>query len=153
MGGSTLLTALVLFADGSAQPVRHPEVPCWSGQRTWTAPGAPPSEMVTYDTEGEAAPFLITHNRDEIRQGAQLQQDYNFIDYWFGNPAFPVRARHYLRADGVSVSLPAGDGQQWTLEAARSALPPEILCYLQKRFDRIEILVEDGYAELWSRPR
>jgi hypothetical protein len=26
-----------------------------------------------------------------------------------------------------------------------------VLCYLQRRFDRIEVLLADGYQELWAR--
>ena len=133
--------------------IAHPEVPCWSGERSWTAPGEPISDTVSYDTRGDARPFLITHKRDQLRDGQEVVQDYNFIDYWFGDPASPLHARHYLRDDGVFVTLPHEAGEKLTLDEVRARFPSDVLCYLQKRFDRIEVLLQDGYQEIWSRPQ
>ncbi|MBX3563339.1 MAG: hypothetical protein KF730_02065 [Sphingomonas sp.] len=96
------------------------------------------------------SPYLITHNRDLLFKGDQVEQDYNFIDYWFGEPARPIHARHYLRDERVTVDLPTPEGVSMSLDQLRAAFPPEILCYLQKRFDQIEVRTDDGYVELWS---
>ena len=136
-----------------APPVAHPSVPCWGGDRSWTAPGEAQSDTVIYDTDDDIEPYLITHNRDQIRRGAGLEQDYNFIDYWFGDPANPIRARYYLRGDeSVGIILPGGAGERLALDEIRRRFPADVLCYLQRRFDRIEVLVADGYRELWARP-
>jgi hypothetical protein len=137
-----------------APPVTHPGVPCWSGDRSWTAPGEAQSEIVVYDTGDDIEPYLITHNRDQIRRGAGLEQDYNFIDYWFGDPGNPIRARYYLRRDeSVAVDLPGDAATRLSLEEIRARFPADVLCYLQSRFDRIEVHVADGYQELWALPR
>lgn len=106
--------------------------------------------MIAYGTQDDIQPFLITHNRDHIRQNAEVVQDYNFIDYWFGDPAHPIRARYYLRDDeSVLVDLPGDAGERFSLEEIRSRFPSDVLCYLQRRFDRITVLVDGGYEELW----
>lgn len=137
--------------NASSNLVRHPQISCWMGNRSWTAEGEPLSEFVVYDTDNENLPFRIQHNRDQIRDGDELTQDYNFIDYFFGDPSDPTHARHYLLDDHVSVDLPTAS-KVIALQDARKAFPPDILCYLQKRFPKIKVLVAEGYKELWSIP-
>jgi hypothetical protein len=93
----------------------------------------------------------MSHHRDHFIDGDELVQDYNFIDYEFGDPARPLRARHYLNEDSVFVDLPGE--RPATLALAQAAFPPDLLCYFQKRFPVIEVLVADGYKEIWSLSR
>jgi hypothetical protein len=149
-----LLALMVAQGAPSPAPVPHPSAPCWTGERSWTAPGSAPSDTIVYDARDVAQPYLITHNRDQIRRGRGLEQDYNFIDYWFGDPGSPIRARYYLRSDeSVSVNLPGDAATRLSLAEIRARFPADVLCYLQRRFDRIEVLVADGYQELWALPR
>jgi hypothetical protein len=151
---AALLAGWLLVAQNAAAPPRvsHPGVPCWTGLRTWTSPGEAQSDIVTYDTADDIQPYLITHNRDQFRRGPDLEQDYNFIDYWFGDPASPIRARYYLRnEESVGVILPGDAGQRLSLAEVRERFPADVLCYLQRRFEKIEVLVTDGYRELWAR--
>ncbi|MGQ0661596.1 hypothetical protein [Sphingosinicella sp.] len=144
-----LFVAVAAAQQPEARREPHPAVPCWQG---WT--GSTADGVVVYDTRGDIQPYLITHNRDQIRRGGQLEQDYNHIDYWFGDPSHPIRARYYFRHDeSVQVDLPADAGNRFSLAEVRERFPADILCYLQRRFDRIEVLVEDGYRELWVRPQ
>jgi hypothetical protein len=147
---AAILSLLVAIPDqdAGARRVPHPGVPCWQG---WTGPTA--SGAVVYDTRDDIQPFRVAHDRDQIRRGANVEQDYNYVVYWFGDPSSPIQARYYLRNDeGVGVILP-GDSARLSLAQARERFPADVLCYLQRRFDRIEVLVADGYRELWVRPQ
>lgn len=129
--------------------VPYPGVPLWMGERSWTMPGEPPSEFVVWDTIDDEQPYRMAHNRDLMMNHGIVEQDYNFIDYWFGDPADPVTARYYLGAAEISVALSA-NGAPMSLADARMALPPAILLYLQKRFETIRVLVATGYEILWT---
>jgi hypothetical protein len=126
----------------------HPSIPNWEGERGWSAPGEPPSTFISFQTEGGVEPFRITHNRDMMYEGDALMQDYNFIDYLFGDPAHPVRGRHYLGDDGVTISLPDTVAIQDTCEAALAFLPEDILRYFQRRFRRVGIMTSQGCVDL-----
>lgn len=130
--------------------VEHASIPGWFGERGWSAPGEPPSDFVAWGTEDEEQPYKMAHNRDLMMSGDQVEQDYNFIDYWFGDPALPVLARHYLDDRHVSVELPIEEGQSLSINEAKEAFPNQVLSYLQRRFDSIEVLVDTGYQTIWS---
>ncbi|MFS2109590.1 hypothetical protein ACCC88_07880 [Sphingomonas sp. Sphisp140] len=127
----------------------HPYVPGWQGERGWTAPGEQPSGFLSFEAGDLGAPFRIEHGRDMMYDHGELQQDYNFIDYLFGDPAEPVHARHYLGDRHVSVDLPSLRTDA-TLAQARAVFPDDILRYLQRRFDTVEVLTGEGYRELWT---
>lgn len=129
--------------------VDHPFVPGWQGDRSWTAPGEPPSAFVTFEAGDLGAPFRIAHGRDMMFDHGELVQDYNFLDYFFGDPAAPVRARHYLGERSVAVYLP-GLPEDANLAQARAAFPEDALRYLRRRFHAIEVLTGEGYCELWT---
>ncbi|HEX8192751.1 MAG TPA: hypothetical protein VF552_07600, partial [Allosphingosinicella sp.] len=78
MIGAWLLAAAAAAGQAPA-PVPHPEIPCWTGHRSWTAPGEPPSEFVSYDTEAEALAVTIEHRRDHFRLRGEVQENYNFL--------------------------------------------------------------------------
>ena len=132
----------------SNEKVQHPWISCWTGERGWTPDGEPQSEFISFDTDNDAEPFRIAHNRDMMFNHGGLEQDYNFIDYFFGDADDPIHARYYLKDDHVSVDLPKA-GRVQTLNDAQSAFPTDALAYLQKRFLRIDVLVAEGYTEFW----
>jgi hypothetical protein len=133
------------------EKVPHPWIADWLGERSWSAPGEPQSEFLVFDTEADCQPFKIIHDRDMMFDHGALVQDYNFIDYFFGDEAKPIRARHYLGDDHVSVSYESNVPAKTTAEAA-SHLPAEVLAYLQHRFNRIDVLMAEGYQEIWPNP-
>ena len=94
------------MTDNTDYKVAHPWIPGWVGERSWTPPGDEPSDFISFDTRNEAQPYKIAHNRDMMFSGSRLEQDYNFIDYFFGDPGEPIRARYYLLDDEVSVAMP-----------------------------------------------
>lgn len=148
------LLTVALSGQNVSQHVAHPHIACWNGERIWTPLGQALSTMISFDTQEETGPYLITHNRDQIRTGDELTQDYNFLDYWFGEPAFPIRVRYYFRNDeGVQIILPGSIQTPLSLAEARERMPSDVMCYLQRRFDRIEVLVAEGYELLWIYPR
>lgn len=121
------------------------------GKRSWAPPEEVRSELVVYDTKDDEQPISIRHDRDEIWDGGDIVQSYSFIDYLFGDSANPIPARYYLGDQEVMVDIPSD--RPLSLDQARAAFPPEVLCYLQKRYERIDVLVEDGYQSVWSRRR
>ncbi|MCH7861889.1 hypothetical protein ACQKOH_21645 [Sphingomonas sp. NPDC092331] len=129
--------------------VDHPFVPGWQGMAGWTAPGEPPSPFLSFEAGDLGAPFRITHGRDMMFDHGELVQDYNFLDYFFGDPAAPVRARHYLGERSVAAYLP-GLPEDANLAQARAAFPEDVLRYLQRRFNAVEVLTGEGYCELWA---
>lgn len=142
-----LISVLIAHPASSEPVVANPDVPCWLGEPTY---GEAAEGFVSWDTKGDFGPYLITHDRDQFRQGGALEEDYNFIVYWFGNPATPIQARHYLKSDEVSIILLAARGGEIDLAKAKEAIPSEVMCYLQKRFSKIDVLTSNGYEEVWS---
>jgi hypothetical protein len=134
--------ALLATGANAQVAVPHPQIGCWAGESV-----AGGSDFASWSTENDVDPYLITHSRDQIRSNGELEQDYNFIDYWFGEPSSPIQARHYLGDDSVNLILPTAE---ISLEQAKAYTPPETVCYLQKRFSRIDILTDAGYEEFWS---
>ena len=130
--------------------VEHPYVPAWEGQRAWTPPGEPPSPSVSFEAGELGAPFSITHHREMMFDADELTQDYNYIDYHFGSPDAPIRARHYLLENRISLALPVVHGD---VEEGGRHVPADILAYLQRRFDMVELLTQGGYQQLWSAGR
>lgn len=130
--------------------VQHPWISCWIGERGWTPDGEPQSEFIFFNTENGVEPFRIAHNRDVIFNHGELEQDYNFIDYFFGDTDDPIHARHYLKDDHVLVDLPKVSRVN-ALKDAQGAFPRDVLAYLQKRFARIDVLVAEGYEEFWRQ--
>jgi hypothetical protein len=147
-----LLLALALAAPAETG-VPHPEVPCWTGEPTWTAPGERPSDMLAFSTRDGAEPAVtIEHHRDEFRRGAEVAESYNFLEYRF--PSRPgVQARVY-RWSNETVQVSVGTATIATLAALRAAAGDEIVCYLQKRFEIIEAPSGDrGFQPVWRARR
>jgi hypothetical protein len=131
-----------------AQSVPHPFIPDWSGERSWTAPGEPLSDFITFQTDGDIEPFRISHDRDMMFDGGALVQDYNFIDYFFGDPKHPICGRHYIGDSHVSISFAGSVPLEATPQSAASHVPHEVLRYFRRRFPSVSILTAEGYLEL-----
>ncbi|MEL7198294.1 MAG: hypothetical protein AAGL10_08265 [Pseudomonadota bacterium] len=149
VSGFIAALALLLASPLLAEPdVPHPDIPCWLGERTASASG---DEFTMWETRNEAAPYLITHNREQmLESGEPTQLDYNYLTYWLGDESDPIQARHYLDTDEVSLLLPDSEGRSLSLEEARAHVPAPVLCYLQKRFFRVTILTDKGNEILWD---
>jgi hypothetical protein len=96
-------------------------------------------------TDDDDLPVSITHARDTIIFAGRVEQDYRFLTYRFAGEGVEVEARMYLDDPWtVSVSLPV----------VGTAIPPQVLAYLQKRFNLVRQLGgPDGYNEIWSKPQ
>jgi hypothetical protein len=96
-------------------------------------------------TEDNNLPLSITHARDIIAFGGQVEQDYRFLIYQFQGPQGTIDARMYL-------------DEPWTVSIinplAGEPVPADVLVYLQQRFDHIRQLGgPDGYTHIWSKPK
>jgi hypothetical protein len=143
---------LLSTTDQPDPRVAHPDIPCWTGERTWSAPGEPPSDVTVFEAGRDPPGVTIEHKRDHIRRGANLEQDYNFLDYRFA--ALPqLRARVYLDEPGrVQVSFEDGRRVR-SLAALRRHAGHGAVCYLQKRFRVIEAFHgEAGPRAIWQLP-
>lgn len=138
--------------EASGTKVHHPWIEGWKGEPSWSAPGEPMSEFVVFDTQGDSQPFRVTHDRDMMFDHGDCVQDYNFIDYFFGPEDQPIRCRHYLGDDHVSVFLPL-EGVPKTSAEVTQRLPVDVLNYLRRRFQRVQVMMVDGYREIWPNPR
>jgi hypothetical protein len=132
--------------------VLHPYIPDWKGERGWNAPGEPLSTLISFVTDDEDLPYKITHNRDIIYHEGKLEQNYNFIDYYFGDASDPLRARAYMDENEAKIILPETTTIPETLSAARAQVDIAVLQYLQKRYRQISIMTAQGYEYLWSVP-
>lgn len=145
-----LAIMFILASVQTDQSIDHPEVPCWKGHREWTEPGKPVSQNHYFDTKDDVEPFEISHDRDTFYEGTELQQDYNFINYLFGDESDPLYARHYLNSREVSIILPESAGIFESSIEAQKSISPSVLCYLKKRFSKGSVLLEDGYMNIWG---
>lgn len=81
----------------------------------------------------------ITHHRDKLSFGGKVEQDYRFILYDFTQAGAGVTARMYLD-DARRVSLTSPNGE----------VPDAVLFYLQRRFDVITRMGDNGYEVFWE---
>ena len=114
----------------------HPDVPEWLSEPTWSSDG----EFKTWTTEGDGTPFAMRHDRDFMMRGEQVEQDYNFITYFFGDPEKPVQARIYLDDPSAVSVIPVDQA---------SCIPDEVMLFLKKRFRKISVLGDEGYTRVW----
>jgi hypothetical protein len=131
-------------------PPVHPKIPGWIGERGWSAEGEPPSTLVSFVTEADLEPFKITHNRDILYLEGRLQQDYNFIDYYFGVEGDPLTARYYLGDEDVKITPSPTNDIPGNIDVASALIDPAVLSYFQKRFRQISVMTSEGYEPLWS---
>ena len=88
-------------------------------------------------------PVSITRGRDTCIENDRVICDYNFLDYRFNGQLSTVWARVYTdEMHLISIRSPS--------DAA--FIDDEIMAYLQRRFEKIDILKEEqGYKRLWAR--
>jgi hypothetical protein len=100
------------------------------------------------DDNDPIQPVRIEHKVDEVVIDGVVEQSYNFIDYWFDDPAGQVRARTYLdTAHKVAIYPPirAGEPVEFRTEwQTRDA----VVAYLARRFRVIEALGATGYEPI-----
>jgi hypothetical protein len=82
------------------------------------------------------SPGLIEHKVEEIYIDGQLEQVYNFIDYWFDCDAGRLRARAYLDTPHEATVYPAiREGTGHTLELGEDpAVREAVILYLSRRY-------------------
>jgi hypothetical protein len=95
-------------------------------------------------------PVQIRHEIEEIYNGGELEQIYNYIVYEFERSGTYVRARAYLDdIRTVSVFGPCR-GENSGERIAAAELVDAVLAYLKRRYVRIDMFYEDvGYETIW----
>jgi hypothetical protein len=97
----------------------------------------------SFHTDDDDLPIAITHARDTIVLGGQLEQDYRFLNYRFRGHTGEIVARVYLD-DVWEISI--------TEPVDLAALPDDVMAYLQKRFRVIKQLSgAEGYRVIWRK--
>jgi hypothetical protein len=132
---------------------------CADWQPIWATAG---SAGAAYDIQfaGEEAdpiqPLRIFHRVEEIRDGAELRERYNYIVYEFERDGLFATGRTYLDdIDTVSIYGPyAGRGS--TREVGAPAFEAAVMAYFQRRFNQIDRLSRDEnspapYVTVWRR--
>jgi hypothetical protein len=108
----------------------------------------PNSNFKVVDTD-EVEPVEIEHRCEELFDGATLREKYNYIACHFEREARYFWARSYTNEiDTVSVSGP------FDARSTMNSLPGRFddagLCYLRRRFKKIQMLGSSGYAPVSS---
>jgi hypothetical protein len=113
-------------------------------KETFFNPKQPMSDgsMITADYDDNSLPDSIIHGRDTCIENERVLCDYNFLVYYFIGKLGNVRARTYLDDMHVISILTPSD---------EALIDADIMLYLQRRFDKIDILREGGYKKLWTR--
>lgn len=96
-------------------------------------------------------PVHIHHEVDEIWDGGNLEQWYNFIDYEFEQDGVFARARVYTDAIDTVALFGPFRGRNTTQEIAAPAFIEAVRGYLKRRFNRIQRLTASGYKTEWER--
>ena len=91
-----------------------------------------------------------SHRCEEVFDGDQLTQRYNYVVYHFENGGHCYWARAYLEdIDTAALFGPFDD--RITRRPAASPMDADVLAYLQRRFQEIQTLGDEGYKVTWSR--
>lgn len=102
---------------------------------------------MTWVDEDAIAPLRIEHRCEALFDGDQLEEVYNYLLYEFGAGGRTYWARAYLDEIGT-VSLYGPSASQGSRKRLKEPIAPEILAYLRRRFQTIQILENDGYVPL-----
>jgi hypothetical protein len=103
---------------------------------------------VVDDEDDPVLPSAIEHKCEEIFDGDQLDQKYNYLVYHFELSRCYFSARAYLR-DIESVALFGPYDSRATMTPVEGSLDEAVIAYLKRRFWTIQN-GNDGYATLWS---
>jgi hypothetical protein len=96
-------------------------------------------------------PTLIEHKVDEIIVDGQLEQSYNYIDYWFEAEDGRIRVRTYLDSIHEANLYPVlrlGPGGQAQM-SENPLIRDAVLGYLTRRYVVIKELGATGYETIW----
>ena len=98
-------------------------------------------------------PSRIIHSVDEIRDGDELIQYYNYLIYHFDDGTAHVVARTYLdEVYKVAVYEPTSEPNGNTVVAAPE-LEAAVVAFLKRRFPVIEeFTTKGGYTQIWPAP-
>lgn len=87
-----------------------------------------------FETTDSIVPVLIEHSVDEIWNGDDLEQFYNFIDYHFEGDGAYLRAHVYVdEMRNVSLFGPF-EGRESITKVSAPEMEQAVLTYLQRRF-------------------
>ena len=92
-------------------------------------------------------PTAIEHKCDDIRDGARLEQQYNYLVYHFDSDGAYFLAKSYLD-DVRTVSLHGPFASRTELRPTGGVPCERVLSYLRRRFRTIQILQKTGYATI-----
>jgi hypothetical protein len=102
-------------------------------------------DVTVEETDFDSTPVVITHHRDTIYIDGKIEQDYRFLNYTFECATGTQSARVYFD-DPWEVSI-----LEPILQDGMSALDPEFVRYLKRRFNIIKQLGgPEGYTVLWQ---
>jgi hypothetical protein len=97
-------------------------------------------------------PTEIEHRCEEMFDGDRLTQKYNYVVYHFENGGHYYWARAYLE-DIDTVALFGPLDNRTTRRTVAGQMDADVLAYLQRRFQEIQALGDEGYRVIWSRDR
>jgi hypothetical protein len=103
---------------------------------------------VVDDEDDPVLPSAIEHKCEEIFDGDQLDQKYNYLVYHFELSRCYFWAKAYL-PDIESVALFGPFESRATMTLVEGSLDEAVIAYLKRRFRTIQNR-NDGYVTLWS---
>ena len=104
-----------------------------------------------FEDHDDIEPSSVEHKVDEVIIGGEIEQAYNYIEYWFESSAGRIRARAYLGPTGsVSIYPPIRQDSAGELifgedDRAREA----VIRYFSRRFTVVKELGLTGYSAVW----
>lgn len=100
-----------------------------------------------YVDEDEIAPSLVEHRCEELFEGDQLVQIYNYVYYEFHTQDHFYWARSYLdEIEEVSIFGPFGDATRQ--EELDDPIDTKIIAYFRRRYALLRQLGEEGYEPI-----
>lgn len=99
----------------------------------------------------EISPAEIQHRKDDIWQGNELLESYNYFTYVFRSGGVNITARTYINEiHSVALYGPMLDGDP-NQRAEAPEFREAVLAYLKRRFRKIEVLGSAGYETIWRQ--
>lgn len=99
------------------------------------------------DQEDPILPVRITHNCEQIWDGDSLEQDYNYLVYWFETEQHQYSARSYLHEmHTVAVYGPFERDSANPAPLENVEIDQRVLAYLRRRYAEITRLRPTGYV-------
>lgn len=102
-----------------------------------------------WDEEDAIRPVRITHNSEQLWNGNDLEQNYNYLVYEFETEQHSYRARAYLDdIQTVSVYGPFDKSASNPVPLAGVQVDQRVLDYLRRRYRSIQRLGSAGYVPI-----